>query len=447
MNLHTRILELFFRPLIEGDPGPPPDGGLQAWLQVLAGHLINALTWGYSASFGVYQLYYTTTLSLPESQASWIGSLQVFLTFFIGTLSGRSADAGYAQHTALLGSILIVLGTFTTSLATTYWQIFLAQGLCTGLGMGMLYMPAIAVISSYWKKNKAMALGLASSGSGTGSVIFPLVVQKLQPTIGFARAVQVQGYISLAFIIIINLLLRPRLPPRKSGPLVELSAFLEPVYVLFTIGVFLMFWALYFCFFYINTYATSIIGLTPEAAVNLLVVITSVGIPVRPTLGFVADRYIGALPTLIISATILGVLLYAWIAVHAVASLYVWSVFYGLSTGAAQGTFVAGLVSLTTDPSKVGTRFGMVSSILAFASLAGPPTAGTLIQSENGGFVKAQIWAGTVTLAAAVFIAAAKWKQRTMSSHLQSSSESSKEDEVYTETVLVPVNNHEQHKV
>lgn len=24
----------------------PPDRGLQAWLQVLAGHLVNALTWG-----------------------------------------------------------------------------------------------------------------------------------------------------------------------------------------------------------------------------------------------------------------------------------------------------------------------------------------------------------------------------------------------------------------
>ncbi|KAI2776695.1 putative monocarboxylate permease [Daldinia loculata] len=446
MRLHTRILGFFFHPMIEGDPGPPPDGGSRAWLQILAGHLINALTWGYSASFGVYQLYYTTTLSLPESQVSWIGSFQVFLTFFVGTLSGRSADAGYAQHTVLLGSILIVLGTFMTSLATTYWQIFLAQGLCTGLGMGILFMPAIAVISSYWKKNKAMALGLASSGSGTGSVIFPLIVQNLQTTIGFSRAVQVQGYVALAFAIIINLLLRPRLPPRKSGPLVEWSAFQEPVYMLFTIGAFLMFWALYFCFFYINTYATSIIGLTPEAAVNLLVVITSVGIPVRPILGFAADRYFGSLSTLIIATTILGVLLYSWIAIYTVAGLYVWSVFYGLATGAAQGILVAGLASLTTDPSKMGTRFGMVFSVLAFASLAGPPTAGALIQSESGGFMKAQIWAGTVTLASSLFIFAAKWRQMVMSRRIQGSDKSCKMDQGYTEEVVVQVNSNEQTK-
>lgn len=162
----------------------PPDGGLRAWLQILAGHLINALTWGYSASFGVYQLRYTTTLNLPPSQVSWIGSLQIFLTFFVGVFSGRSADAGYAQHAALLGSALIVLGTFMTSLAERYWQIFLAQGLCTGLGMGVLYMPAVAVIGSYFDKRKAMALGMAASGSGTGSIVFPLVVQNLQPRVG-----------------------------------------------------------------------------------------------------------------------------------------------------------------------------------------------------------------------------------------------------------------------
>jgi len=73
--------------------------------------------------------------------------------------------------------------------------------------------------------------------------------------------------------------------------------------------------------------------------------------------------------------------------------------------------FVGGLASLTTDPSKLGVRFGMVCSALAFASLAGPPTAGALIQSHNGGFLEAQIWAGTVTISAAFFLCAAYWTQ------------------------------------
>ncbi|OAA36227.1 Major facilitator superfamily domain, general substrate transporter [Cordyceps fumosorosea ARSEF 2679] len=398
-------------PLIRGEPGPPPDGGVSAWLQILASHLINALSWGYSASFGVYQLHYTTTLSLPESQVAWIGSVQVFLTFFLGAFAGRAADAGLAWHAAVLGCLLVVLGTFTTSLATEYWQIFLAQGLCIGLGMGACYVPSMAVVGSYWQQHKAFAIGLAASGSGTGSILFTLVIQHLQPTIGFASAVRVQGYISLVFAVVVVVVFRPRLPPRKAGPIVEWKAFTEPTYVLFTIGVVLIFAAVYFCFFFINTYATLRVGLSPEAAANLLVIISAIGIPVRPLLGYLADRYFGSLLTLIVSTVFLAIMLFVWIAVRTESGLYVYSAFYGVATGAVQGMFVSGLASLTVDLSKLGVRFGMVDSLIAFASLAGPPLAGALIQIDNGGYLKAQIWAGVVTMCASFFICGAKWTQ------------------------------------
>lgn len=84
---------------------------------------------------------------------------------------------------------------------------------------------------------------------------------------------------------------------------------------------------------------------------------------------------------------------------------------------------------MTTDPSKLGVRFGMVCSILAFASLAGPPTAGALIESDNGGFLKAQIWAGTLTISAALFICMARWTQTKVSCTIQESGENGMEKE------------------
>ncbi|KAM0426463.1 hypothetical protein ACHAPT_008154 [Fusarium lateritium] len=397
---------------IKSDPGPVPDGGTRAWLQVVAGCLINALTWGYSASFGVYQLYYTTEFDFSPSQVSWVGSIQVFLTFFVGVLSGRSADAGLAQQTVLVGCFMGVFGTFMTSLATKYWQIFLAQGLCTGLGMGLMYMPTVAVISSYFQKKRALALTTSASGSGVGSIVFPLVVQNLQTKIGFAWAVRVQAFIALFFTVIIISLLRPRLPPRKSGPLVELRAFLEPSYSFFTAGMFFIFWALYFAFFYINTYATSKIGVSGATAANLLVIINAVGIPSRPLLGYLSDRWYNPLPTLVVASTFLACMLFVWIPVKSLGGMYAWVVLYGIATGGTQGIFVGALASLTKDPTKMGTRFGMVCSVLAFATLAGPPTAGGIIESMKGSFVGAQGWAGAVTATGTLFIAAALWADK-----------------------------------
>ena len=82
------------------------------------------------------------------------------------------------------GTILLLIGTFTTSLSATYWQIFLAQGICTGVGMGMTFMPAVAVVGSYFATKKTMALAIAASGAGSGSVVFPAMVQYLTAQIG-----------------------------------------------------------------------------------------------------------------------------------------------------------------------------------------------------------------------------------------------------------------------
>ncbi|KAF6833205.1 MFS monocarboxylate transporter [Colletotrichum plurivorum] len=171
------------------DAGPPrispadddfqySDGGWTAWSQVISGHCVTAaMTWGYPSIFGVYQLYYTETLGLPKAQVSWIGSIQIFIAFSLCALSGRLADAGYSRHAILAGSLLATFGTFMTSLTERYWEILLAQGICTGIGLGLMFMPTVSVISSYFKRRRAIALTISAAGTGTGSTVFPATVQ------------------------------------------------------------------------------------------------------------------------------------------------------------------------------------------------------------------------------------------------------------------------------
>lgn len=90
------------------------------------------------------------------------------------------------------------------------------------------------------------------------------------------------------------------------------------------------------------------------------------------------------------------------------AETYVFAVAYGLATAAAQGIFVGALASLTKDLSKTGTRFGMVFSILAFATLTGPPITGALIERDGGGYKTAQLWGGTVILLGSLTVGAAR---------------------------------------
>lgn len=228
------------------------DGGLKAWLQVLSGSLCNAMAWGLPASFGVFQLHYTESMHLPSSQVSWIGSIQVFLTFATCTITGRLADAGYSRYWVFVGCTIIVSGMFMTSICTKYWQTLLAQGIYTGLELGMVFMPTVAVIGSYFKRKQSLALSLSATGSGFGSLVFPSAVQYLIPQVGFPWAVRCAAFLALVMAIVANicLCLRPLLS--KSGPLVQWQAFREGPYRLFALSVFLYFLALYFGFFYVS---------------------------------------------------------------------------------------------------------------------------------------------------------------------------------------------------
>ncbi|KAK2757881.1 hypothetical protein FQN54_004287 [Arachnomyces sp. PD_36] len=390
------------------DPGPPPDGGLVAWSQAAIGHLVILNTWGYINSFGVFQAYYSEALDQPHSNISWVGSIQIFLLFFIGTFSGRATDAGFFKVTWGAGCVINLLGIFMTSLSKTYWQLFLAQGLCQGIGCGLMFCPTLALLATYFSKNRGFAIGVGASGSATGGLIFPAVVERLLPQIGFPWTMRVLGFITLATQIPAILWLKQRLPPRKSGPILELAAFKELPYLLFSIGMFLNFLGLYVAFFYISSFARDIIGLSRSTAINLLLIMNGSGMLGRLLPNYLADQYLGPLNLLIPFAFVSGVVLFGWTGVHDIDGLYAFAVIYGLSAAGVQSLFPATLSSLTTDLKKTGVRMGMVMSIVGCSSLMGSPIAGALIDSKNGDYLYAQIFAGVVMFAGSMILVAAR---------------------------------------
>nr|POF15384.1 aspyridones efflux protein apdf [Quercus suber] len=89
----SNVLERVFTTKSIANAGPPPDGGVQAWAQVACGWLAILVTWGWVNSYGAFQTYYTLHLDESVSTISWIGAIQTWCTFFVGTFSGRLLDA------------------------------------------------------------------------------------------------------------------------------------------------------------------------------------------------------------------------------------------------------------------------------------------------------------------------------------------------------------------
>ncbi len=105
------------------------------------------------------------------SNLSWIGSIQTFLLLFVSALTGPVYDAGYFWLELSAGTLFMVVGTLCMSWCHEYWQFMLSQAICVGFGAGCVFVPCVAVLSTYFKKHLAFVTGLSISGSCVGSLI------------------------------------------------------------------------------------------------------------------------------------------------------------------------------------------------------------------------------------------------------------------------------------
>ena len=150
-------------------PEPQKDGGLQAWNQGFACWLLFLNTWGLTNSFSIFETHYIHVFPhISHSTISWIGSLQLFLTLFIGVFAGKAIDGGHVRVVVVTGIIFEVAGMLGTSWCKEFWQVVLCQGVVVGMGSGMLAFTSAAVIPHYFVKRRMLAAGVVSTGSSVG---------------------------------------------------------------------------------------------------------------------------------------------------------------------------------------------------------------------------------------------------------------------------------------
>ncbi|KAH7078905.1 major facilitator superfamily domain-containing protein [Paraphoma chrysanthemicola] len=380
---------------------PPPDGGLHAWLKVFGGFFIYVNIWGFTLTYGAFQSYYRTTLLSSEtpSAISWIGTVQAWLLIFFGVMSGPLFDLGYFRSMLILGNFLVVFGIMMLSLSTTYWQVFLSQGLCMGLGAGLLYIPSLALVGVWFSKKRALALGIVMSGIAVGGVIYIIMFDRLTKTVGFPWAIRGIGFVALAAALVSipallsgSSMLATR---RKARALFDKSALKDKLFLIFTASTFFTFLGYIVPYFYIPTYARERLGSSDSLALYMLVFAIAGSFFGRLISGVFA-HYAGPIVTWILCTFSSGVLSLAWISIEKESTFIAFSVLWGFFSAALVTVPSAAFANITPDLSRLGTRLGMSWSVSSIASLIGAPIAGALLRRKDGrtDFLGVQVWSG-----------------------------------------------------
>lgn len=376
-----------------GGHGPVPDGGLQAWLQVAGSWVCLVATWGLVNTYGVFQTYYETTLLVTSSSSSisWIGSLQACLLMLVGVFAGPFYDAGYFQHLLRGGLFLIVLGQFMTSLGTEYYQILLAQGVCVGAGMGLLFLPTTAILAQWFSTRRALAIGLASTGSPLAGIVFPIIFSTLVDRVGFGWATRVIAFILLGLSVIPVVFMKTRVPPSgRKRAMIDRDALRDPAFVLFVLACLFMFLCLYTAFFYLQLY-DELHHLSSLSFSPYIVTFLNVGsVFGRIIPNYLADK-VGSVNICLVCAAVSSILLYGWMGIHNLGGLVVFALLYGMFSGGIVSVVPNAIITMSPDMSRVGTRMGMNFMLTGFSILVGTPIAGAIL----GGFSEAE-WLGVI---------------------------------------------------
>lgn len=386
-----------------------PDGGLVAWLQVLASFLVFFNTWGIANSFGVYQAYYdaNTLAAQGASRVSWIGSIQGFLLMLSGIVVGPLFDRGYYRYLLVVGLVLSVVGVMMTSIAKEYWQVVLAQAVCLGMGSGCLFVPCLAITSTYFSKKRALAVGLASSGSSVGAVVYSILFHRLVGRIGFGSTTRVIGYIMLGTLTVSVSVLQTRVKPIAHDKYFAFDAFREPPFLFFCLAVLFGFMGLYIPFFYISSYGMDKAGMSADLSFYLIPILNAGSVLGRVLPNYIADL-IGPLNIMIPFTSACLLLAFAWLAIHNATGIIFFAALYGMASGTYVSLPAPVITTLTKDLHHVGARLGTCFVFGAVGILVGSPIAGALVDLETKSYWKAQVFCGSLVLTAVLSLVAAR---------------------------------------
>ncbi|KAF7422249.1 hypothetical protein PC9H_010405 [Pleurotus ostreatus] len=380
-------------------PCETTDGGVRAWLSVLGASLALFATFGLMNAFGTFQAWYSShqLQHLPPSTISWIGSLQLWMFFFAGGPVGRLYDSYGPTALMIIGTILYLFSLMMTSISTQFYQYVLCQGIVFGLGVGMLFYPCMASVSTHFLKLRATALGIAAAGSSLGGVVYPILLRQLFDKVGFGWAVRIAGFIGAACCVVAVLTVNSRVPPtRPKATAFNFAGFNDLQFILLTAGGCFVALGLFIPFFYLAEFAHAI-GISTHLSFYVLAVLNGGGVLGRIAPAYLSDA-LGRFNLLAPSAFLAGLSCVSiWLFTHEIIALMFFAAVYGFFSGAFI-SLITPCVAQISEMNEIGTRIGTLYTVISFPSLLGGPIGGFLLTRGRGSYVPMATFAGSAII-------------------------------------------------
>ena len=344
-----------------------------------------AVIFGISYSFAAFFEPFATEFGAARADVSLVFGVSGLVYFLLGAFGGMLADRFGPRRVTAAGMLAIAGALVAGSRAGSMSGVILAYGLVLGVGIALVYTPAIGCVQPWFTRRRGLAAGIASAGIGAGTLLVPLLATAAITLLQWRGAMlALAGFVAVVGLGA-TLLLRTAPSARRgaSGPVAGhtlgealASARFRWLYAMCLLGAPSMFVP----FAHLSASARDL-GVAEAQAVGLVGLIGIGSLTGRFAVGALADRF-GRGPALVGVMASLGLSMLLWWAAPGYAALAAFALWMGLSYGGS----VSLMPALCMDffgARAVSSIIGTLYTGAALGNLAGPWVAGRVFDARG----------------------------------------------------------------
>jgi MFS family permease len=380
----------------------------RAWLVVFAGFLACFVAFGVLYAFGVFLRPMSTEFGVTHAKMSALFSCMSLLSYVLGPFTGKLADHIWPRRVVFTGAAITCATLVIAPLTSSFAMAFITLGLGIGAGIAFSFVPAMATVGEWFKRNRDLALGVAISGIGVGTLVCAPLAATLIRDYGWRHTMMLYG-IGAGVLLLISAALMATPPIKLTAPASSRELWtkvLSPRFYLLYLSLLFAGIAIFIPMVYLPAMAQSE-GVARVAAAALVGYIGGASVVSRIGLDLLAEK-IGLMRVFQVSFAIVCLACGTWKYLHGHLGLGIFAILLGIGYGgvAALTPAVAAHMFGLED---FGELLGILLTAFGLASVAGPPLAGYFV--DRSGNYRDIIWYALLTAALGVVATLALGRQ------------------------------------
>jgi MFS family permease len=168
------------------------------WVVVGVAFLAQLLTFGLAYSFGVFLKPLAEQFGWSRAATGGVFSAYAFIHNFFAPITGKLSDKFGPKLLAILGGFCVGLTMLLMGHGAAIWQVYVVYVLVFSLGAASTYTPLLATVSRWFTEKRGLAIGITTSGTGAGTLVFSPLAAWLITSYGWRMAYTIVGVICWA---------------------------------------------------------------------------------------------------------------------------------------------------------------------------------------------------------------------------------------------------------